>query len=618
MHNTPFQPYQLLLVEDDPGDAGLIRHALRDERFGRFEATWVPTLGEARDRLNAQDFDAVLLDLTLPDSQGLETVRGGLEVARDVPVVVLTGRDDEELALRILEMGAQDYLVKGRHDNDALLRALRHALARARTERALRRSEALLAGIMDSAEDAIWAATWPDQHILFISPAIELIYGRSRDDFQANPLLWFEVILPEDQPISVSGQRELQRSGYADVEYRIHRPDGEVVWVRDRSKVVLPQGGGGQRVDGVVSDITRRRRAEQRLQEHAAQLEQANRELDAALRRADAGNLARAVVEDQTELVCRFSTSGALTFVNHAFCRYHGRLEEELLGRAFTTALHDEDVRRAFDVVQRLTAADPIAACELRVVLPDGRVCWQEWNFRAIADERGLVLDYQGVGRDVTQRKDLERRLLHAQEQEQRRLGRELHDGLCQELKALEMEAALMEGCCEKGGAEASGRAVLLGQRLNQSVRSAYGIARGLLPLGMDAQGFASALADLAAGLRRSHRVRIDANIRRDLLPRDEEQALHLFRIAQEALGNALRHAQAREIRLFWGLVEGQALLEVQDDGQGKGMKETAPDSSAGLGVSVMRSRAQALGGQLVVDSPSGVGVRVAVRIPEW
>lgn len=175
-----------------------------------------------------------------------------------------------------------------------------------------------------------------------------------------------------------------------------------------------------------------------------------------------------------------------------------------------------------------------------------------------------------------------------------------------------------MEGCCGQGGDEALERAVLLGQRLNQSVRSAYGIARGLLPLGMDAQGFAPALAELVAGLRRSHRARIHANIRKDLLPRNEEQALHLFRIAQEALGNALRHARARKIRLFWGLVGGQALLEVQDDGQGMGIKGKASDSSAGLGVSVMRYRAQALGGQLVVDSPPGVGVRVAVRIPEW
>ncbi len=610
------EPYQLLLVEDDPGDAGLIRLALRNDRFGRFDATWVTTLGEARNMLDVRRFDVILLDLSLPDAQGLETVRGGLEAARGVPVVILTGRDDEELALRILDLGVQDYLVKGRHDADALLRALRHALARARTERALRRSEALLSGILDNTVDAIWSATWPDFQVLFVSPSIGRIFGRPREEFQADPRLWFEAIVPEDRSISEDGQRELLRHGFADVEYRIQRPSGEIAWVRDRSKVIRRPNGGPERVDGVISDITRRRRAEQRLQEHAAQLECANRELDTALRRADAGNLARAVVEDQTELVCRFSAQGGLTFVNHAFCRCHGLSEADLLGRPFTTALHGEDVQRARDTVQGLTAAEPLAGCELRAVLADGRVCWQEWNFRAVSDELGKILDYQGVGRDVTQRKELERRLLHAQEQEQLRLGRELHDGLCQELKALEMEAALLEDTCREGGAAAADRATMLGERLNQAVRSASGIARGLLPVGMDAQGFAPALSDLVAGLRRIHRVRIHADIQADLLPGNEEQALHLFRIAQEALGNALRHAQPAEIRLFWGLVDGQAVLEIQDDGVGLGAG-AATCGPQGLGLNVMRSRAQALGGQLEVRSPSGEGVRVAMRIPE-
>jgi len=616
MPNQETDPVQVLLVEDDPGDAGLIRHALEDDRFRQYETTWVTTLGEARKRLNTRDFDVILLDLSLPDTQGLETVHGGLEAARGIPVVILTGRDDDDLALRILDLGAQDYLVKGRHDTDALLRALRHAQARAGTERALRRSEALLSGILDNTLDAVWSATWPDFQVLFVSPSIERIFGRSRDEFQTDPRLLFEAIVLEDRSIAEAGHKELLRHGFSDVEYRICRPDGEIAWVRDRSKVIRRPDGGPERVDGVLSDISQRREAEQRLHDYTVRLEHANRELDAALVRADAGNLARAVVEDQTELVCRFSTQGALTFVNHAFCRCHGRAEADLLGRPFTTALHAEDVQRARDTVYGLTALEPLAGCELRVVLPDGRVCWQEWNYRAVSGEQGVVLDYQGVGRDVTRRKELEQRLLHAREQVRRRLGRELHDGLCQELKALEMEAALLEDTCREGGSLAADRAAVIGDRLNKAVRSAHGIARGLLPVGMDARGFAPALGELVSELRRNHRVLIRADIQENVSPGNEEQALHLFRIAQEALGNALRHAQAVEIRLFWGLVDGQAVLKIQDDGVGMDVGAATCDPQ-GLGLNVMRSRAQALGGQLEVSSPSGEGVRVEVRIPK-
>ncbi|WP_052813080.1 ATP-binding response regulator [Desulfonatronum thioautotrophicum] len=125
----------ILLVEDDPGDAGLVRIFLERSGLGRFALTRAKSLAEMQDQLARSAFAVVLLDLTLPDSSGLDTVRSGLIAAQDVPVVVLTGHDDEAFALSALDMGAQDYLVKGRLDPDSLGRSLRHALARARAER---------------------------------------------------------------------------------------------------------------------------------------------------------------------------------------------------------------------------------------------------------------------------------------------------------------------------------------------------------------------------------------------------------------------------------------------------------------------------------------------------
>ncbi len=125
----------ILLVEDDPGDAGLVRHFLERAGLGRFALTRAETLAEMRDLLARSAFAVVLLDLTLPDGTGLDTVRAGLAAAPDVPVVILTGRDDDAFALSALDMGVQDYLVKGQLNADSLGRALRHARARAQAER---------------------------------------------------------------------------------------------------------------------------------------------------------------------------------------------------------------------------------------------------------------------------------------------------------------------------------------------------------------------------------------------------------------------------------------------------------------------------------------------------
>ncbi|WP_052813073.1 diguanylate cyclase [Desulfonatronum thioautotrophicum] len=173
--------FQVLLVEDDPGDAGLIRHALRDERFGRFEPTWVTSLGDAGERLEARTFDVVLLDLSLPDSTGLDTLRACLALAGETPVVIFTGHDDPELALQALDLGAQDYLVKGDLDQNSILRSLRHALARFQADQALGENRRLLKTLMQAAKDAMVMVA-EDGRVSLWNTAAELIFGYTEDE----------------------------------------------------------------------------------------------------------------------------------------------------------------------------------------------------------------------------------------------------------------------------------------------------------------------------------------------------------------------------------------------------------------------------------------------------
>lgn len=128
---------RVLLIEDNPADETLVRHLLREARPG-IEIQACRTLGAGLTELSHHDADAVLLDLSLPDSQGLETLSRLLATRDDVPVVVLTGLDDEESAVRALQAGAQDYLVKGSHDAALLRRVLRYATERKRLEAQLR------------------------------------------------------------------------------------------------------------------------------------------------------------------------------------------------------------------------------------------------------------------------------------------------------------------------------------------------------------------------------------------------------------------------------------------------------------------------------------------------
>jgi signal transduction histidine kinase len=128
-------PTRILLVEDNPGDARLIRETLREAESLPFQLTHADRLAAAEERLAAEAFDVVLLDLSLPDAHGLETVRRTLAAGAEVPIIVLTGLDDETTAVAAVQAGAQDYLAKGRLDGTLLARAIRYAMERKRLER---------------------------------------------------------------------------------------------------------------------------------------------------------------------------------------------------------------------------------------------------------------------------------------------------------------------------------------------------------------------------------------------------------------------------------------------------------------------------------------------------
>jgi signal transduction histidine kinase len=126
---------RILLVEDNPGDARLLRETLREAEGFPFEMAHAERLAQAAGMLAAHAADVVLLDLSLPDAHGLDTVRRMLEAAPDLPIIVLTGTDDERLALQAVHAGAQDYLAKGRVDGPLLARSIRYAIERKRLER---------------------------------------------------------------------------------------------------------------------------------------------------------------------------------------------------------------------------------------------------------------------------------------------------------------------------------------------------------------------------------------------------------------------------------------------------------------------------------------------------
>jgi PAS domain S-box-containing protein len=182
------QLINVLLIEDNPGDARLLSELLMEVHSVHFKLDHVDRLSQGQQRLSESAFDVVLLDLSLPESQGLETfVKLSCQV-QEVPIVVITGLNDETLAIRAVQEGAQDYLIKGQVSGDVLVRSIRYAIERKRTEQKIREQAALL----NITTDAILVRDL-DSQILFWNKGAERLYGWTSAEAlgqKANALLY--------------------------------------------------------------------------------------------------------------------------------------------------------------------------------------------------------------------------------------------------------------------------------------------------------------------------------------------------------------------------------------------------------------------------------------------
>jgi signal transduction histidine kinase len=215
--------------------------------------------------------------------------------------------------------------------------------------------------------------------------------------------------------------------------------------------------------------------------------------------------------------------------------------------------------------------------------------------------------------RDVTERRRLAKQILEAGERERQRIGLDLHDDLCPHLTGVACLGRVLQQHLEQqcpGEADSAARLVEL---VEQAVRRARDLARGLQPLQMKPDGLAAGLAQLAANVESLFKVRCECRPGDEpVVLEDTATGIHLYHIAQEAVNNAVRHGKAGEIVLELGRVGNSFLLSIKDNGVGIG-----PNPGAGMGLQTMRHRARLVGGSMTVEpGESGKGTVVRCRLP--
>ena len=361
--------------------------------------------------------------------------------------------------------------------------------------------------------------------------------------------------------------------------------------------------------------------------ERGVREQEATRQLAASL------DAYRDLAENASDLIYTHDLEGRFTYVNEAFARYAHARADDIIGRTCEEMVAHHPARPDIAaIIEDVAAGESVPPVALPVDGPSG-LRWIECAVSPMRDSSGRVTGVRGIARDVTARRNAEEQLqksmvdlrsseemlrLLAQrqamirEEERKRIGFDLHDDVCQELVGI---GIMLESLRRRLGDAADGPAGLshISRYLNEVVEHLRGVAHDLRPLLLRDLGLEGSLRSLAEGMSLPT-TRVITRFPEPVPRLEEDVEIGIYRIAQEALANALRHARARTITVTLGVAEARLFLDVHDDGCGFLAEDCRRQPH--LGLVGMQERALALGGHVEVASEPRRGTHVHLDCP--
>lgn len=394
MSDSTSNTVKVLLIEDEPQQAELIREILSRVPSPHYDTRIATSLKEGREKLLWEGTDVILLDLSLPDSKGLDSFTILSSDAPDLPVVILTGLQDEATGLEAVKKGAQEYLVKGEVDVQTVSRFLKFAIERKRVEIALRKSEERFQIASRATNDAIWDWDLATNQVWW-SDSARTLFKLPAEEVGSDLAWWSERIHPEDKARFMSSVNAVIHSGWQfwSGEYRFRRGDGTYFPILDRGYVVQDREGTPIRMIGAMMDLSDRKKAEQTLRDFTV------------------------VLANALEGISSLDTEGRYFEINRAYAGLLGYAREEMAGMDWKTTIHPEDHAR-MEEAQRQMREEGRAEIEVRGMRKDGSFMHSHLMLIKGLDSEKNFTGYYQFMRDVTERKRMEEGLMQAQKME--------------------------------------------------------------------------------------------------------------------------------------------------------------------------------------------------------
>lgn len=473
------------------------------------------------------------------------------------------------------------------------------AIERKRSEEALRESEEKFRMLFETSRDSIYIRNRQGR-FFEVNRATTELFGYTRQEMLKKINVNDLYANPEDQ---LRFAREIETKGSVrDYELRLRKKDGTEMDCLLTATLRRSKDGSVEGYQGIIRDVTDYKLAQDALQQSEARY--------------------RAIVEDQTELICRFRPDGTITFANEAYCRYFQKTREELIDHSFMPFIPAEDQPGVESLFRSLCKENPVATHEHRVIAPGGEVRWQQWTNRIVMDVDGKFLEFQAVGRDVTERKLMEEALRDSAEKTKLFAYSVAHDlkspaigvyGLSNLLRKNYGDVLDEKGknYCEQI-LRASEHVAALVEKINVFIKTKE------TPLTIEEINIERILGIVKEEFSVQLSLRQVDWVQPDALPTIRADRLSLIRIFRNLVDNALKYAgePLSEIRIGYEESEADHVLSVTDNGIGvpqcdfeklfgffQRRETVAGIEGTGLGLAIVKEIVEQHGGKVWIES---------------
>ncbi len=597
---------RILVVEDNPADLVVFEGLLWKTRLPISHIFRAKSNAEADALLKKEKPSLILLDLSLPDSVGIESFKHIKALATGIPIIVLTGLSDMEMALETMAAGAQDYLVKGEFDDKLLSKSIQYSIERQRNLEHMRVSNERYNIVVQATSDAVWELNVADQSVLWVGDNFKKTFGYNLVDVYEAASEWVNRIHPEDRERvhhSITAAYSSNNNPYWKEEYRFLKSNGQYAYVLDRG-YILYENEQPVRMIGAMQDITERK-------ENAEMILLSEKRYRSLF------------YYNPMAIYIWDLHSHQILEVNDMAEKEYGYSREEFVKLTLwdlRTPEHYSKLKSFIEHISTSVEMDSGGTWE-HITKSGERIFMEVFSHRIQYNGKDAVM---AIAQNVTGKLLLEKKLeeerlikqkeiaeavIHTQEKERHDISRELHDNVNQQLTVAMMYIASAEKKQAPGADLLRQSADFILHAIEEIRRLSKGLVTPLIKDFGLVKAIESVLEDVTAVNEMSIDFVSDTFFEEDI---HYDFKLSIFRIVQEQVNNVLKHSGANHLKIELGRNNQRIYLSIQDNGIGFDLAL----QKKGIGLYNITSRVELFNGTISIHTAPTSGCAMHMSFP--